>query len=297
MLATSTPGAIFICAIPAVLVLIGLGIVIFCWLRTRQIATTPSLSGLVTEAGFAGLEGRTAVLADRPTLAPLTRTPCCWYQYRIEHYRPDESSGDWIWSTLEEGTSEIPFEVTDGVRPCVVWPAEATVLATDKSVWSGRTRYPEERDPHRDRPNLYSATQWNAMSGGSQDTPYRYTEERIYAGDEAFILGWFHSKMVVPPSHGIRDEARDDDDEDFDDEEDEDGEDPDDTASTFPNFADPSGRHAGKGSFSKPPGREPFSIFAMNRAEAAHLHRQGMYAGLFLALVGGVGVALASKIF
>lgn len=86
-------------------------------------------------------------------------------------------------------TSNTPFLVRDATGVCLVEPDGAEVTPTDKSVWYGATAMPQDRNPARVGPGE-SATGMVKVSGGP-NSRYRYSEERIYAGNPLLVLGEF----------------------------------------------------------------------------------------------------------
>ncbi len=128
-------------------------------------------------------------------VSALTDSPCCWYRYEIE------KKSDKNWHTVEKGNSKDPFIIEDDTGRCIILPDAAEVTATDRSIWYGKTRQPQQRSPSRERITMsvggLNIKVGNDFSGslktGLSFTQYRYTEERIYAGDILYAMGYFRS--------------------------------------------------------------------------------------------------------
>jgi hypothetical protein len=62
-------------------------------------------------------------------------------------------------------------------------------MCTDRSVWFGPTPLPEDKNPPRKGPG--ESPEGTVKVYGMPGKKYRYTEERIYAGDPLYALGEF----------------------------------------------------------------------------------------------------------
>ncbi len=144
--------------------------------RARVIADTPTAKVRSAPQGYVELEGGARPLPDRPVLAPLTQTACVWYRYKIEREKRSSRSGS-HWSEVESGRSETPFVFFDDTGECLVDPRRADVTPVVKKVWYGRSKWP-------------GSPGGDGFFGGLLGSRYRYTEERIEAGD-VYVLGWF----------------------------------------------------------------------------------------------------------
>lgn len=51
------------------------------------------------------------------------------------------------WETIRDVTSSDPFLLKDGTGACIVFPADAEVTFTDRSVWFGPRPIPEDKNP------------------------------------------------------------------------------------------------------------------------------------------------------
>lgn len=158
-------------------------------IRARTIEDTPTAKIRSAQQGYVELAGQAKVIDGDPTLAPLTGMDCCWYRYKIEKH------GGKNWHTLESAGSEDLFLLDDETGECIIDPEGAEVTPSDKSVWYGSSRYPENRNPQRQtitqQPLFKIARVLNTkITFGNR---YRYTEERIYPGDALYAIGLFRS--------------------------------------------------------------------------------------------------------
>jgi len=164
--------------------------------RSRLIEDTPTARVRSAPQGYVELDGIAHADTDNPLISPLTDSPCCWYRYEIQR------KGDKNWRTVEKGTSENAFILEDETGKCIVLPKGAEVTPSDQSIWYGKSRQPDDRNPPK-RPVKASVggfrvkVETHGFGHGSMKmglfTQYRYTEERIYAGDPVYTLGHFRS--------------------------------------------------------------------------------------------------------
>ena len=109
--------------------------------------------------------------------APLSSTPCLWYDYKIERYQGGKNSH---WTTVEEGSSEAFFELFDGTGKCLIDPRHSDVLTSVKKRWSGYSRHP-------------ARMQETSLLGRLRRQRYRYTERRIHADQPVYAIGRFQT--------------------------------------------------------------------------------------------------------
>ncbi len=156
-----------------------------CWQRLRLIEDTPTARIRSAAQGYAELSGRAESLDDVPLSAPLSGEPCVWYRYKVEKL------GDKHNRVVDSGCSEALFLLVGSTGRCVVDPEDAKVLVRRKAVWH-ESRYPA---PRRARMGASAAQPWLLQLfvlrlGGGR---YRYTEERLRAGEPLYALGQFTS--------------------------------------------------------------------------------------------------------
>jgi hypothetical protein len=144
--------------------------------RARVIEDTPTARVRSAPQGYVELQGQARSLPEQPVIAPLTRTACVWFRFRIDREQHNSRSGS-RWAEVESGTSDTPFLLTDETGACLVDPRRAEVTPALKKTWYGRSKWPGQGQ----RGGLLGL-----LTGGR----YRYTEERIDGGD-LYVLGWF----------------------------------------------------------------------------------------------------------
>jgi hypothetical protein len=146
--------------------------------RLRLIADTPTARIRSAPQGFVQIEGIASWLPGPQILAPLTRSPCVWYRYRIEEMQGPGGRRRRV--LVERGQSDDLFLLQDGTGACVIDPDGATVIRPDRDVWRasnlGSDFGPGVRGP------------W--FGGGR----YRYTEERLHAHQPLLAVGEFSTR-------------------------------------------------------------------------------------------------------
>lgn len=167
--------------------LFALGFGLFGWLtsfsslkKARLIEDTPTSKIRSAPQGYVEIIGSTERNPEAgPIIARLTGSPCVWYSFEIEKYerRGKHSS----WRTIEKEASKAPIILNDGTGICFVHPDKADITPNFKKVWHGGSRYPT-----------------STASGGLFNRRYRYTEQRIHAGELLYALG--HYETLHPPS-------------------------------------------------------------------------------------------------
>lgn len=165
--------------------LIGLGIGLACGYgifhfirRARIIEDTPTSKVRSAHQGYVELIGRGEYL-DQPQIAPLTGSECTWYHYEIA--KKVRSGKNSRWKTLEKQTCAVPLLLVDETGQCLINPQGAEVIPTVNQVWYGNDRRPTRRP---DQVGRFLGMQ--LVSGH-----YRYTEQRMHAGDPLYALGLF----------------------------------------------------------------------------------------------------------
>ncbi len=169
-------------------------------MRARIIEDTPTAKIRSAHQGYVELVGHTESMDGRPIIAPLTGSECCWYHYKIER-----KSGKDEWKTLEQETSAVPFLLRDETDVCIIYPEGADVTPTDQSTWFGHTRQPTDRNPPRHR--LDAGSGWTKFSVVRGD--HRYTERRIYPGDQLYTIGAFKTLDDIDHQRSRQAMARD----------------------------------------------------------------------------------------
>jgi hypothetical protein len=194
------------------------GVAIFAGLRARQraslVGATPKANiGMATD-GYRQVEGRIEPIAGMPVVAPLTKAPCAWFHAKVEEYVPSrqhDRQGGRDWRIVREDESDTPFVVRDATGACIVYPANVEATPTDRSLWYGATEQPADTNPPKVGPGD-SAKPMLEVKGGP-NSRYRYSEERIYAGDRLFVQGAFSTGLVIEHDDDVADEEVDVDEE------------------------------------------------------------------------------------
>jgi hypothetical protein len=166
--------------------------------HSRKIAAaikaTPTSNVNFATDGYVEFEG-TAQPIDGTTLAaPLTGVACLWYHAKIEEWKRKTAKSGAAWHTVRIRTSSEPFIFRDSSGECVVFPDGADVICMDRSVWFGPTPIPDDKNPPRKGP--YESPEGTVAVYGGTDKKYRYTEERIYAGNPLYALGQFSTSAA-----------------------------------------------------------------------------------------------------
>lgn len=136
--------------------------------------------------GYVELQGIGRALDGPPIVAPLTRTSCTWWSYRVEERASGRKNR---WRTVAQETSEELFALDDDTGRCIVDPDGAEVYPMVTRRWYGATATPS---PHARR---------RARRFGRGR--FRYTEKRMHAGDPLYGIGEFRTPRA--PDHGTFD--------------------------------------------------------------------------------------------
>ncbi len=147
--------------------------------RARLIEDTPTSRIRSAAQGYVELIGGVSAGEAGELAAPLSGTPCVWFDYKIERYRKGKHGH---WYTIDQGTSEQWFQIDDRTGVCTIDPQGAHVITEHKRVWHGNTENPN-RQTNDDNSFL------RKLSGRR----YRYTEHFIYIHDVIYALGNFQS--------------------------------------------------------------------------------------------------------
>lgn len=134
--------------------------------RARLIEDTPTSRIRSAAQGYVELEGYGDTLEGPDIIAPLSKTPCTWYRYKVEKVNDEHDR------VVDSGRSEDLFLLVGETGKCVVDPEGAEVTATVKRTWYG------------------SSYQGDSSIMGSR---YRFTEERMHPGDPLYAIGHFRS--------------------------------------------------------------------------------------------------------
>jgi hypothetical protein len=148
------------------------------WTQARHLQDTPTSKIRSAAQGYVELVGLLQPLPDAVIIAPLTGTPCVWWEYRIEQWSGTGKSRSW--RILDSGRSEGWLRLADGTGECLINPQGAEVFPSTRKVWKGHQRRPS-------RGAVSHGASW--MLGGE----YRYTERRLHAGEPLYAIGEFRT--------------------------------------------------------------------------------------------------------
>ncbi len=137
--------------------------------KGRLIEDTPTSKIRSAAQGYVELEGQSRpFVKNNATIAPLSRKPCVWYSYSIEKINSDLT-------TIEHGTSDSLFLITDDTGECIIDPEGARVKTVHSDTWyNGAYRYKEER-LHANE-DLYATGLFKA-TGSSDDLQSELNDE------------------------------------------------------------------------------------------------------------------------
>lgn len=174
--------------------------------RARVIEDTPTSRIRSAAQGYVELEGMVQRISDPLLSAPLTDTPCLWYEYQIERYvrgSGKSSSGHWVTTKKERSSDQ--FWLVDETGKCIIDPEGASVVPDSANTdrWYGRHDWPQQGPEKRNRANrLFSHHRfWNITLGGGK---YRYTERRIPEATLLYAIGLF----TTAGAHDARDRSQ-----------------------------------------------------------------------------------------
>ena len=124
------------------------------------------------------LAGTAQRIDGQAILAPLTRLPCVWWQFKIE--RRTGVGRNRHWANVNQGSSVAPFRLEDDTGACLVNPAGADVRPGSTISWRGSTPWPiPPGEGHR----------FTGLDGDD----YRYTEHRIDEQVYVNVIGEFRT--------------------------------------------------------------------------------------------------------
>ncbi|SEQ30173.1 E3 Ubiquitin ligase [Ectothiorhodospira magna] len=159
--------------------------------RKRLIADTPTSRVRSAAQGYVELIGQARLLPGPSITAPLTGTPCAWYDYRVE--RRDGSGRKQRWSRIEQGRSEDLFLLQDDTGECLIDPEGAQVVCVHRDVWHG----------HGPRP-VQGAGTGGLFSGLGR---YRYTERRLHLDEDLYAIGYFRTRQAGEEGGSLNEEV------------------------------------------------------------------------------------------
>jgi hypothetical protein len=172
--------------------------------RAALVKATPTSAVGMAADGYREFEGTSDAVSGPPVTAHFTGWPCVWYHAKLEQYRLGKNTRTGAsWHTVGDWTSGAPFFIRDATGVAIFDPFRGEITATDKSEWLGKTEQPADRTPKKFKPT-------ESVHGGFQMAvtgDYRYSEERIYAGDPLLVLGEFKTHTFDPADDDDEDDA------------------------------------------------------------------------------------------
>lgn len=154
------------------------------WAKNRLIEDTPTSRVRSAAQGYVELSGKGLLPADSHNRGPLSGLACTWWRYKIEERSRAGRSRSW--STVDSGTSEVPFVLDDGTGRCLIDPRGAEVFPGATSVWYGPEAWPNGRIP--DGTGAFGWLVDKLLTGR-----YRYTEHRLEQHEHVYAIGAFRS--------------------------------------------------------------------------------------------------------
>jgi hypothetical protein len=161
--------------------------------RARNIEDVPTARIRSAPQGYVELIGTAHSLDGEPIIAPLSRTSCCWYRFRVER------RGDKGWRPVESGSSDGIFLLRDDTGDCVIDPDGAEVTTRHSRSWFDNGDGWGGHGVHMRLPSLGRTADTvvevggKLMSGLGGMGDYRYTEAVIVDGDPLYAIGRFHT--------------------------------------------------------------------------------------------------------
>jgi len=164
-----------------VLALVSFYLLFRFWKRARLMEDVPTSKIRSAAQGYVELIGHGELMGGEPIIAPLSRSPCTWYQYRIEEkqVRWESNKRHSKWQVVESGTSDNLFLLIDETGKCIIDPDGAEVTPSESETWYGNSRYPE-----------YGVKVSSSFMHSGQ---FRYSEKRMHVGDHLYAIGHFES--------------------------------------------------------------------------------------------------------
>jgi hypothetical protein len=189
-LAHAPDGLLVFCAVFAV---VAFFVAFTALRRARNIEDVPTAKVRSAPQGYVELIGQAQSLDGEPIVAPLSRTACCWYRYRIEQ------RGDKGWRAVESGTSDGIFLLRDDTGDCIIDPEGAEVTTEHTRSWFDNGDGWGGHGVHMRLPSLGRTSDTlvkvsgKLMSGIGGMGEYRYTEAVVMHGDPLYAIGRFHT--------------------------------------------------------------------------------------------------------
>lgn len=166
--------------------LVGLAVAIAAWglwwgfrglKRARLVEDTPTSLIRSAAQGYCELWGYAELMPGEPIRAPLTGTPCVWWEFKVEEKVKHGKNRQW--RLVEHDVSGALFALDDPTGRCLVDPDGAEIVGGERQVWHGGSP----------RPRLGPGV--GAGWGFGHD--FRYTERRIAPESRMLAIGFFET--------------------------------------------------------------------------------------------------------
>lgn len=148
--------------------------------EARYLLDTPTSKIRSAAQGYVELYGTLKADEGASLRGPLTAKPCLWWRFKIEEYSRGEKSNSW--RVVESASSDAWLRLVDGTGECVINPTGAELRPATREVWQGNLRHPLGSAP---------SGLMGLLSSGRR---YRYTEERLHAGEPLYAIGDFRTQ-------------------------------------------------------------------------------------------------------
>lgn len=166
--------------------------------KSRLLHDTPTSKIRSASQGYIELHAKGKLLPGPKVIAPLSGSPCLWYEFKIETRQSPGESGHFQWSTVRSEFSHALFLLDDGTGECIVDPEGAQFIHVTKNVWCGDSAWTSHM------PGKMGLFQELFQSGR-----YRYTEKRLHEGDSIYAIGQFNTVGGHADAPNTANEVRD----------------------------------------------------------------------------------------
>lgn len=157
--------------------------------QAERLSATPTSAIGFARDGYVELQGEVLAIDGRSIATPLAGTECVWYRARLDRFVRVKTDRTGHWKRVRDVQSHDPFLLKDHTGTCLVFPQGAQISYTDRSIWFGPTPVPPDKAPPRMLPG--EPVDHRELPPDDAEARYRYTEERVYAGDRLYAVGQF----------------------------------------------------------------------------------------------------------
>ncbi len=147
-------------------------------IQLRYLLDTPTSKIRSAAQGYTELYGMLKEGAEGGLEGPLTGRPCLWWRFKIEECKGSNNNDRW--RVVEKGSSDAWLRLADATGECLINPLGAEVRPATRDVWQGYEYHPR---------GLVQRSLASKLFHGNGR--YRYTEERLHAGEPLYAIGHF----------------------------------------------------------------------------------------------------------